>query len=132
MRELLSNSLPSGSWDQVLEYVSDKVITQKSPQVRGTSRIQNRTSQNTAEAMKTRARTALTKNVRDQVLNRDQCCQYQDPHTKQLCGSKWHLHVDHIQPVWANGSNDVQNLRALCANHNLEIYRKQAGMFQRF
>ena len=29
MRELLSNSVPSGTWDQVLEYVSDKVIQQK-------------------------------------------------------------------------------------------------------
>jgi hypothetical protein len=29
MRELLSTSLPIGSWDEVLEYVSDKVIAQK-------------------------------------------------------------------------------------------------------
>ncbi len=28
-RELLSNSLPNGSWDQMLEYISDQVIKQK-------------------------------------------------------------------------------------------------------
>src|SRR5207253_8723432 len=29
MRELLSSSLPNGSWDQVLEHIANKVIQQK-------------------------------------------------------------------------------------------------------
>ncbi|OYZ24001.1 MAG: hypothetical protein B7Y39_02985 [Bdellovibrio sp. 28-41-41] len=33
-----------------------------------------------------------------------------------------------IQPVWANGTNQLENLRLLCAGHNQEIYRWQANI----
>ena len=42
MRELLSNSLPNGSWDQVLEYVADKFIRGRSHNSNGKS---NRTKE---------------------------------------------------------------------------------------
>lgn len=148
MRELLSNSLPNGTWDQVLEYISDKVIVQKSPKAERTTEAKktNKAKRKTVSKNETqndnrsskvdklevrKARTPLAKSVRDHVLKRDECCQYQDQQTGKVCGSKWHLHIDHIQPVWANGSNNIKNLRILCANHNLEIYRQQAGVFQR-
>ncbi|MBC7465351.1 MAG: HNH endonuclease [Bdellovibrio sp.] len=139
MRELLSSSLPSGSWDEVLEYVSDKVITQKSPKTKITVDAPNNHSnekdsiqtQHTKETDMRRARKPLVRSVRHQILKRDQCCQYQDQKTGKVCGTKWHLHADHIQPVWAEGSNDAKNLRILCASHNLEIYRSQAGISRR-
>jgi len=134
MRELLSNSLPNGSgdWDQVLEYVSDTVIAQKSPKERKKDET-SRTTQNIAVADVAgieviKARVPLNKKVRDQVFERDKCCQFKDKHTGKMCGSKWRLHVDHVHPVYAGGSNEVQNLRILCANHNLELYRSQAGL----
>lgn len=100
MRELLSSTLPSGEWDQVLEYVAGKVIEQKT---KGQS-------------------------LKLQVLQRDQCCQYKDQKTGKVCGSKWNLQVDHLQPRWAQGANELSNLRVLCANHNQEVYRQQAGL----
>lgn len=98
MREFLSGSLPHGSWDEVLEFVADKVIAQKK-------------SQNC---------------IKSQVRQRDQCCQYRDPKTNKMCGSKWNLETDHIQPRWAGGKNELQNYRLLCASHNKELYRQQA------
>ena len=100
MRELLSNTLPSGEGDQVLEYVAGKVIEQK---MKGPS-------------------------LKRQVLQRDGCCQYKDRKSGKMCGSKWNLQVDHIRPRWAGGSNELSNLRAVCANHNQELYRQQAGI----
>ena len=73
-------------------------------------------------------RTPLTRKIRDQILKRDHCCKFIDKQTGKICGSKWRLHVDHIQPVWAGGVNEIHNLRILCANHNLERYRAQAGL----
>ena len=98
MRELLSTSLPHGNWDEVLEYVADKVITQKQNQ----------------------------KSTKAQVHQRDQCCQYRDPKTNRQCGTKWNLEADHVQPRWAGGKNELQNYRLLCASHNKEVYRQQA------
>jgi len=100
MRELLSSTLPNGEWDQVLEYIASKVIEQKSKDPKS--------------------------NLKQQVLQRDSCCQYKDSKSGKICGSKWNLQVDHIQPRWASGSDEVTNLRVLCADHNRELYRQQA------
>ncbi len=67
----------------------------------------------------------LKASLKKQVLNRDQCCQYQDPVTREKCESKYFLEVDHIQPRWAGGQNEVQNLRILCRTHNQ--YRYEVG-----
>lgn len=57
--------------------------------------------------------------VRHQVWARDQhSCSYTDPQTQKRCGSHHKLQIDHIQPVALGGSNDLQNLRLLCAAHN--------------
>jgi len=68
-----------------------------------------------------------------QVLKPGSCCEYRDPMTHRICGSKVFLNVDHIKPRWAYraellagsssfskeiGMNSSQNLRVLCASHN--------------
>lgn len=114
MRELLSSTLPSGEWDQVLEYVAGKVIEQK------TRGVKSRSSDESGSV--------LSPQLKRQVLQRDQCCQYKSQQTGKMCGSKWNLQVDHIRPRWAGGTNELSNLRAVCANHNQELYRQQAGI----
>lgn len=45
------------------------------------------------------------------------CC-YIHPITKQRCGSKRFLEIDHIFPKSLGGSNNADNLRLLCDAHN--------------
>jgi len=116
MRELLSTTLPNGEWDQVLEYVATKVIAQKSK------------SPATAAKNQTHAYKKISQNLKRQVLLRDQCCQYKNKITGKICQSKWNLEVDHIQPLWANGTNSLENLRAICSNHNKYLYQCQANI----
>ncbi|OYZ23873.1 MAG: hypothetical protein B7Y39_03165 [Bdellovibrio sp. 28-41-41] len=126
MRELLSNSLPNGSnWDQVLEYVSDKIIQQKDK-----TRVVSRSSTVKEPKSSQGARQAIPVNVQRQIFRRDQCCQYKDKHSGKQCGSTWRLEIDHIQPIWSGGSNKLENLRVLCASHNREVYRWQANLSQ--
>ena len=68
------------------------------------------------------------KNHIDQSNTTIQCCQYKDPRTKKLCGSRLFLSIDHIQPRWAGGSDNPANLQVLCRNHNIYRYQKQAGI----
>ncbi len=110
MRDLLSHSLPHGSWDQVLEYVVDKVIA---------SKTKTRKVKPGADSLYT---------LRKIVLKRDPCCQYRDPKSQKICTSTWQLQVDHIKPRWAGGKDELTNLRALCGKHNRQIYRWQSGI----
>lgn len=63
--------------------------------------------------------------LKKEVLKRDGCCQFKSKDGK-MCGSRWGLEADHIQPKWAGGEDRLENLRALCGNHNRHVYRKQA------
>jgi hypothetical protein len=74
------------------------------------------------------ARSAIPVAVQREVFARDKCCQYQYSSTGKCCGSHWQLQVDHIQPLWADGNNDLANLRVLCAKHNRQIYKQQSGL----
>ena len=65
--------------------------------------------------------------IRKFVMNRDRCCQFKDPRTGEICGSTRFLQVDHLQPVWAGGTNDIGNLQVLCAQHNQFKYMQESG-----
>ena len=66
-----------------------------------------------------RARRHIPAAVRRAVWRRDggTCC-YRDPLTGVTCGSTHLLQIDHIVPVAQGGSDDIANLRLLCAVHN--------------
>ncbi len=102
-RDLASNATQSNDLPKLIKYLSEKFIKQKEG-------------------------STATVAVKKQVLQRDQCCQYKDPYTQRLCGSRWNLHIDHIKPKWAGGADDIENLRVLCQKHNHHIYRQQAGI----
>jgi hypothetical protein len=155
MRELVSNSIPSGSstWDQVLEYAADKIIKLKDKsQGKQKSENQNQSLHPTSApspnqpqpstappqpsiiqqppklsqtSPKTRHHIPIS--IQRQVFQRDQCCQYLDRTKGKKCESKWHLQIDHVQLVWADGSNELENLRLLCAERNQPVYRWQAN-----
>ena len=66
-----------------------------------------------------RSRRHIPAAVRRAVWRRDggTCC-YQDPLTGVTCGSTHLVQIDHIVPVAQGGSDDIANLRLLCAVHN--------------
>ncbi|MDG0816003.1 HNH endonuclease [Bdellovibrio svalbardensis] len=126
-QELLSHSLPSGDLVAFLEFVSDKVIKQKTA-VRGKSQVTNcdRAAGENLQASST-ATVAVRSTIYKHVLQKQKCCQFKDASGKQ-CGSRWHLQIDHVQPRWAGGGNEVENLQVLCAQHNRLKYRKESGL----
>lgn len=102
-KELASNATQSNDLGILIKYLADKLIKQKEG-------------------------SAATVAVKKQVLQRDQCCQFVDPQTNKMCGSTWNLHIDHIIPKWAGGTDDAENLRVLCQEHNHYIYKQQSGI----
>lgn len=66
---------------------------------------------------------SVTPKLKKEILNRDKYCQFKDPETGRMCGSRYFLEADHIQPRFLNGPHSLNNLRALCRNHNQYRYR---------
>ena len=153
MRTLLSHSLPSGSWDDVFEYVADKVIQQKSKlvekrqytkkvnlelykvepkKISKNAEVVNETpvASNSESKVKSSSlgRVAIPAEIERQVFRRDQFCQHKNSPTGKKCATKWKLQTDHIVPVWAGGDNSLENLQLLCASHNQAKYRREAGI----
>ena len=72
--------------------------------------------------------------IRDEVFVRDGGrCTFIGPDGKR-CDSTWDLEVDHIEPFAKGGDNTSENLRLLCARHNiLEAERAYgAGHMKKF
>ena len=69
--------------------------------------------------------------VKHHVWMRDQGkCTYVCPKTKRRCASNHLLQIDHIKPFSLEGTNEADNLRLLCANHNqfmFSRYQKNYG-----
>ncbi len=62
--------------------------------------------------------------VKRSIFTRDKHCQFTDRNTNKICGSKYFLEIDHVVPKHQNGSNELENLRLLCASHNKYRYQK--------
>jgi hypothetical protein len=63
---------------------------------------------------------SLTPKRKRVILAQDQCCQHiTDLETGEICGNTFNLHIDHITPKHAGGTNAPGNLRVLCRAHNL-------------
>lgn len=99
------------SWAGVIEVLCDQKLRKFSTTASETVRV-NKT---------------MTRKTRRQIFRRDECCQYVDPKTGRKCASKYGLEVDHLQPRWAGGNHDPENLRLLCRSHNQYKYKKESG-----
>jgi hypothetical protein len=79
----------------------------------------------TPEPENSKAWKSLTPKRKQAILSNDGCCQFKDSWSGRVCGSKFNLEIDHVQPRWASGPCDRSNLRVLCRGHNQ--YRYWAG-----
>lgn len=127
---LLSHSVPSGDLVQFLEYVVDRVIKQKTS-VRTSARGKDKVGKIKSASLGSTAIVAvksLSVSVKKEILKAQKCCQYRDPVSNRLCGSKWFTQVDHKHSRWAGGSHESGNLQILCARHNKAKYLSEAGI----
>lgn len=131
-QELLSHQT-GGGLKETLVALAEKLIQRQNSNNKSIEKVSvaSPTATMTMMTVKTTATVAvkptgaLTPNLKQRVFHRDQCCQYKDRQTGKVCGSRYFLEVDHIKPRFVGGTNEFENLRTLCRNHN--IYRYKTG-----
>jgi len=77
--------------------------------------------------MKPKRSRYIPRPVRDKVLARaGYQCEYNGPEGVR-CTQRHGLHVDHVVSFARGGSNEPENLQALCAAHNIDKGRREFG-----
>ncbi len=81
-----------------------------------------------SESASAARRIPVRPSVRRLVIQRaNGCCEYRDPETGRVCGSRLRIEVDHHLPRALGGKNDISNLRCLCRKHNALMAEKMLG-----
>ena len=142
VKSLMSHVNPNPTVPEMFEYLAKRFIKQKVGTVKPAAVKSRATTVALSEELvlpsQSTAKTAVTrkpamKNVRyipaldrKQLLQKHDCCQWKK--NGKVCGSRFQLQSDHIQPIWAGGSSEPSNLQLLCGFHNRLKYRNECGM----
>lgn len=121
---LLSHVVPSTDMGRFVEFLSEKVIKQKTGSLSSEKKKANLHA--TATVAVNRSKPSL-KDVK-RIRIEQGCCQFVDPVTGRRCENTWRLEVDHKHSQWAAGGHEIDNLQLLCAGHNKLKYRTEAGI----
>jgi 5-methylcytosine-specific restriction endonuclease McrA len=147
LRNLLSHKNPHMNFDELLNEVAD-IALEKLDRTKQTKQTKEATeTKQTMEAIQTKQTTEklrrttpaspqskiepqkqemtqrhtrfIPEKIKRKIWQRDQGrCTFMSPITKQKCRSQFQLQIDHIVPLSLNGSNQEDNLRLICSNHN--------------
>ena len=152
--DLISHAVPDKKWAHVVTYLAQKELNRRTKQesIARTKTAMNyvldvevgRYSENSQPGLviakpglaiasvrhpdKIGSRQPIPSSLRKSILHAQAKCEFRDPLTGKICGSRRFLQVDHVHPVWAGGTNDPQNLRALCSHHNQYKYQQELGL----
>jgi len=140
VKSLMSHVNPNPTFPEMFEYLAKRYVKEKvgtpkpvdmnSIEAKASSERLDLRTQVTAKMAVTPK--SLSKDIRyvsasnrKQLFQKQGCCQWRKD--GEICGSKFQLQTDHIQPIWADGTSEPPNLQLLCGFHNRLKYRRESG-----
>lgn len=128
-KDLLSHSLPEGSWADVITFLAKKQIEKvkgksKSAEARVMQREESISNSTQGFFIKQRRKHVRLTTKRELLQVANNCCEYQDPLSGRRCENRYQLEVDHRVPLARGGNQKQENLRILCRTHNLQTARQ--------
>ncbi len=120
VRSLASHRVPSGNAALVIEYAL-KLAAELLDRQKFGKGVRTRPADGKPNGRH------VPKAIRQAVCERDGGrCTFTGP-DGTLCGSEWHLEIDHIVPLAKGGQTTVANLRTLCRRHNQLEAKREFG-----
>ena len=141
VKSLMSHVNPNPTVPEMFEYLAKRYVKQKVGIAKPANVKSMETKDSLEESLPTAQSTAKmaviqtrsSKDVRyvsapdrKQLFQKQGCCQWKKD--GKICGSKFQLQTDHIQPIWADGTSEPTNLQLLCGFHNRLKYRGENGL----
>ena len=129
LKNLLSHINPNFSVKELFDLIMDRELKRTDPELKKTKAKTETKAQRQATPpavpvppippTSKPASRYVPAHIKQEVWQRDHGeCSYKDPVTKQKCGSRHQLQVDHILPFALGGETCLENLRLLCRAHN--------------
>lgn len=113
-KEVLSHKFPNATNAEIVGFALKFLLDEIDPLRQSTS----------AAASK---RVTKSSSKRKVLQSSDGACTYQDPVSGQVCGSRHQVQIDHIIPKALGGTDNPENLRPLCRQHNLYMAEQAFG-----
>ena len=108
VKELLAHVNPGMNYSELLAYLAKDFVKRKAPEKKSITDKQR-----------------VKNPLKLAILKAEGRCEYKDPITGKVCGSRFLVEADHIKPKHLGGTDKPENLRCLCRPHNrLEAERK--------
>jgi 5-methylcytosine-specific restriction endonuclease McrA len=133
-QSLLSHQLFSPKYSELVMFLVRDTIKRKDPLQRA-YRANPANQKSTPASVHTQHQNASTSSRPSRYIQtskstsvheRDKTCRWKDPKTQTVCDSTFQLQIDHINPLWAGGTNDFENLQLLCGVHNRLKYELES------
>lgn len=121
LKSIMSHKMPNASDADIIAFAVKQLLNKLDPMK---DEVTSAAEVNSPSTEKTLSRSKI------RILKFKEAkaaCTYRDPMTGRTCGSQHQLEIDHIQPKALGGSDDPENLRVLCRQHNLMMAERAFG-----
>lgn len=121
VKELLSHSHPNATYADVVAHLARDFVKRKDPLMKKNKPATEKKSAADKRCVRApRPSKTPPAAVRRAVLQRAEGkCEYKDPLTGRVCGSRVRVEIEHRQPLALGGTHDPGNLFCYCKPHNL-------------
>jgi len=125
-KEISSHINPNPTMAELFEFLAKFYVQAKDPLRQKSSKNKQAAFEKVTTESVVNKREHIPSEIKRQVFQKYQICQWRDPKTNQICGSRFQLQIDHIKSIWRGGKNQPENLQLLCRVHNVWKFKQES------
>ena len=135
LKELMSHKNSNMSYQELVEILANQALEKLDP-IKKEEKAAEKSQRNVSgsprkDALENKSSARyIPKQIKVNIWKRDQGkCTYVSPINGKRCESRHLIQIDHVLPFALGGTNQENNLRLLCAQHNQQRARETFRLF---